>query len=456
MYEIESKFLVSSDMMRWVEKYPYEVRKEEKFYLHIDEKEVVYCQKCDAGRYSKVVAASQAKPQEEAIDKERYLAYKKQRVGKVLSKRCYEIQCHDGRFEVWVYGKKLEGIYLLKASFDDEKQMRSSETLESLDAFVLKKIDKDRKYDEVNLARFVKPMEYDLNKMYEKIDAFESANLFFWQVPSRLYVRDGVSLILYKNLRLIHYYKVNYQRKHFAATLHRLRVLLRRTATIMQSFAAFYNPNVVRFSRELLLRYHDETKVLRYLYFLEELCSTKKEAQMRLYSELTTLIEQEERAVVQMFLSQPFNQLVQIITRELYDEEYAQYKPLKKEVKKVIRAKLKAFKQLLTRTKEGYDKALLDELYTAMDDLQTLIEDFYHIIGEERTKPLVEEITILLKPLREYRNCEERASILDAIKEHSENPHLEVATLLCEHQRQLQEKIAHALKLLRGSGFDYI
>jgi len=349
--------------------------------------------------------------------------------------------------------KKLKGLYILFAYCSSEKYLRESHTLETLQAFILKEIDVDKKYEDETLALCVKPMEYNITKLFEKIDAFEAANLFFWQVPSRLYIRDGVALVLYKNLRLLHYYKTNYQRKHFSATLHRLRVLLRRTATLLETFSAYFKPNVTRFSRDLLLRYHEETKVLRYLYFLEELCSTKEEAKMTLYSELKTLISNEEKAVVQMLLSQPFGQLIQILTRELYDAEYHEYKPLKKEVKKAVRKKLDHFQDLLLQTQEGYDDELLDDLYISLDSLQTLIEDFYHIIGEDKTKLIVEEINILLKPLREYRNCQERAMILDAIKDQAETKNLDIEPLLCTHEEILRQKIEKACQLLRTSTF---
>jgi len=262
-----------------------------------------------------------------------------------------------------------------------------------------------------------------------------------------------VVLVLYKNLRLLHHYKVNFQSKHFSATLHRLRVLMRRTATILDTFSDLFNPNVKRFCTELLLRYHEETKFLRYLYFLEELCATRDDAQLTLYSELTTLISEEEKQVTQMLLSKPFGQLIQILTRELYEEGFGQYKSLKKEVKKVVQEALDIFTLELLKTKDGYDDVQLDALYHAMDKLQTLLEDFFHIIGEKETQILVDEINILLKPLREYRNCKERAGIMNSIKEQSEHTNLEISPLLCEHVSELEEKIDNALKLLRTSKF---
>ncbi len=160
-------------------------------------------------------------------------------------------------------------------------------------------------------------MEYNVQKLFEKIDAFESPNLFFWQVPQRVYVRDGVSLVLYKNIRLLNYYKMSFQKKHFSASLHRLRVLLRRTATLLEIFSDLFNPKVQRFCIELLQRYYEETKVLRYLYFLNELCATRENAKLTLYSELKSLITQEEKSVIQMLLSQPFRQMITILTKEI-------------------------------------------------------------------------------------------------------------------------------------------
>ncbi len=81
-------------------------------------------------------------------------------------------------------------------------------------------------------------------------------------------------------------------------------------------------------------------------------------------------------------------------------------------MKNRVRERLGRFEMLLGKTKEGYDDEVLEELYISMDSLQTLIEDFFHIIGEKESRIIVEELNILFKPLREYRNCKERATIL--------------------------------------------
>ena len=154
-----------------------------------------------------------------------------------------------------------------------------------------------------------------------------------------------------------------------------------------------------------------------------------------------------------MLLSKPFVHLIQMLTRELYDQEYQQHKALKKEVKKAVRKRLKIFEILLAETKEGYDEEMLEKIYTSMDSLQTLTEDFYHILGQKETQIIIDELNILLKPLREYRNCKERKTILRAIKEQSQNTMLDIDPLLCEHEGELEEKIENALRLLRSSRF---
>ena len=251
-----------------------------------------------------------------------YISQRKKHIGRKVVKKAYRISIDGEVFVFFEYLKKLKGLYLFESYFDEKKQIVESKTIETLQSFVLKEIDKDEKYMDKSLALYTKPMEYDLNKFFEKIDAYQAANLFFWQVPRRMYIRDGVTLVLYKNLRLIHHYQVNYQRKHYSATLHRLRVLLRRTATLLETFSSLFNPNVQRFGTSLLMRYHEETKLLRYLYFLEELSATKEEATLSLHSELKSLTHEEEKAVVQMLFDKPFKQLIQIMTRELYEEGY--------------------------------------------------------------------------------------------------------------------------------------
>ena len=453
MNKITHKFLVSSDIDRWLDTQTFIVENTEQFYMESDEDTLCYYQRRFPQTYTKVMVDKDGNETRVSVNEDEYTSARASNIGKKLVTVSYKVSKVDETFLVTKYLKKLEGIYILVATFENEKMMRESETLQVLESFVLKQIDKDKKYEEKQLALHVKPMEYNLNKLFEKIDAYEAANLFFWQVPGRIYVRDGVALILYKNLRLLHHYKVSFQHKHLSATLHRLRVLMRRTATILNTFSYLFNPNVQRFCADLLLNYHEQTKLLRYLYFLEEVCTTREDAKLTLYSELKSLTSEEEIAVTQMLLSQPFVQLIQILTRELYEEGFQQYKPLKKEVKRVVRDHLKTFEMLLAKTKEGYDDKLLEEIYLSMDSLQTLIEDFFHIIGEKKTQLLVDELNILLKPLREYRNCSEREIILKQIKAESRNSTLDIETLLCEHVGTLKEKIDHALKLLRTSTF---
>lgn len=453
MNKIQRKFLVSADIERWLKEQTFSTEKTEHFYVKSDSGTECYYRKSFPDTYTKVVTDKNGEETVLSVTEETYVAQRKNAVGKKIVKETYTATVNEETFVVFKYLKKLEGLYILVAYCTDEKAMGSSEVIDSLQPFILKEIDRDEKYTDRSLALYVKPMEYNLEKLFENIDAFEAANLFFWQVPGRLYVRDGVALILYKNLRLLHYYKVNFQQKHSSATLHRLRVLLRRTATLLETFSYLFTPNVQRFCTNLLLRYYEETKLLRYLYFLEELCATRENAKMSLYSELKSLTFQEEMDVTQMLLAKPFTQLIQILTRELYEQEYQQFHPLKKEVKKAVRKHLKLFEMLLAKTKEGYDEVMLEQIYTSMESLQTLIEDFFHVIGEKETQIIVDELNILLKPLREYRNCNERAMVLKHIKAQSANATLDTDPLLCEHEEILKDKIEHALKLLRSSKF---
>ena len=453
MNKIQRKFLISADIQRWLKKQKFNLEKIEQFYIKSDIDTTCYYLKRFPSTYTKVTIDEESKEEILPVTAEEYVSQRKKHTGRKVVKKSYTVTIDESTFIFFEYLKDLKGLYVLVSYFKDTKAMRDSPTLETLQPFILKEIDKDEKYNDGALALCVKPMEYDIHKLFDKIDAFESANLFFWQVPGRLYVRDGVALILYKNLRLLHHYKVSYQGKHFSATLHRLRVLMRRTATILDTFSDLFTPGVQNFCKSLLLRYHEETKLLRYLYFLEELCSTRENAKLSLYSELKTLTSQEEQAVTQMLLSKPFVHMIQMLTRELYDQEHHHYKSLKKEVKKAVRKHLKKLEVLLSKTKEGYNEEMLDKIYISMDSLQTLTEDFYHILGQKETQIIVDEFNILLKPLREYRHCKERKTILREIKEQSQNTMLDIDPLLCEHEGVLEEKVDNALKLLRTSKF---
>ena len=453
MNKIKRKFLVSADIQRWLKNHVPKVEKTERFYTVSNADEVCYYHKLFPGTHTKVTVDEHGNEEIVPVTEEVYLSSRENHLGRILVKQSYTVTLGKDVFVVEKYLKKLEGIYIVIAYFQDEKTLNASETIQELQPFVLKEIDQDKKYSEHGLALYSKPMEYNLQSLFGKIDAFESPNLFFWQVPQRVYVRDGVSLVLYRNIRLINYYKINFKKKQFSATLHRLRVLLNRTATLLEIFSGLYDQNVLRFSLELLQRYYEKTKVLRYLYFLNELCTTREDAKLTLYSELKSLISEEEKTVLEMLMSQPFMQMTDRLTKEIELQENQKYISLKEEVKQVLKKHLERFENLLAQTREGYDDKDLEELYIAVDTLQTLIEDFFHIIGEKESKMLVEELNILLKPLREYRNCKERAIILNDIKTKSETKTLDIDTLLCEHEEKLKDKIAYALKLLRGSKF---
>ncbi len=453
MNNIQHRFLVSADIRRWLKKYRPSVHKTEQFYTVSNAQESCYYHKHFPDTYTKTMVGDHGDQEVVSVSEEEYASQRKNHLGRVIVKTSHAVMIDEGTFVVERYLKKLEGLYILIASFEDEKAFRNSETIRELQPFVLKEIGEDDKYSDHSLALYVKPMEYNVQKFFEKIDAFESPNLFFWQVPQRVYVRDGVSLVLYRNIRLINYYKMNFQKKHFSATLHRLRVLLRRTATLLAIFPDLFSPNVQRYCTDLLQRYYEETKLLRYLYFLNEFSATRENVKLTLYSALKSLITQEEEAVTQMLLSQPFRQILNILTREIGVQEKQTYISLQEEVKRLLKERLGRFELLLAKTKEGYDDEVLEALYIFMDALQTLIEDFFHIIGEKESRMIVEELNILFKPLREYRNCKERETILNTIKAKSETKTLDTDPLLCEHEEVLKERIAHALKLLRSSKF---
>jgi hypothetical protein len=453
MNKIKRKFLVSADIQRWLKKQESKVQKTEQFYTVSNTDEVCFYQKLFPETCTKITMDEHGNENVISVTEEVYASHRKNHLGRIIVKQSYTVTLDKSTFVVEKYLKKLEGIYILIGYFQDEKALHDSEIIEELQPFVLKEIDQDDKYSDQALGMYEKPMEYNLQKLFEKIDAFESPNLFFWQVPQRVYVRDGVSLVLYRNIRLLNYYKMNFQKKHFSATLHRLRVLLHRTASLLETFADLYHPNVKRFCIDLLQQYYEETKILRYLYFLNELCATREDVKLTLYSELKSLIIQKEKDVIEMLQSQPFMQMMDILTREIQVEENHKYFSLKQEVKNAVRERLERLEMLLAKTREGHDDEMLETIFTSMDTLQTLIEDFFHIIGEKESRILVDELNILLKPLREYRNCKERAIILNNIKAKSETKTLDIEPILCKHEEVLKDKIAHALKLLRSSKF---
>jgi len=452
MNNIQRRFLVSENIHHWLKKYRPTEHKTEQFYVS-SELDRSHYYKHFPDSYAKVNIDEHGNEERLAISEEVYVSQRKKRKGRVLVKKTYTIVIAEATFVLEKYLKKLKDLYVLTAYFKDEKALNTSETLRTLQTFVLKEIGQDEKYESKALALNVKPMEYNRHRFFKKIDAFEAANLFFWQVPQDLYVRDGVSLVLYRNIRLIHHYNSSFQKKHFSSTLHRLRVLLRRTAILLETFSELFNPNVEHFCVDLLQRFYDETKFLRYLYFLDELCVTREEVKLTLYSELKSLISQEEQAVTKMLASTDFAQMMHVLTEEIELANIQKYISLHKEVKTVLRGQLHQFENLLGKTKEGYDDVSLEEMYLSLDSLQILMEDFFHIIGAKEIQIIVDELNILLKPLREYRNCKERAAILSDIRSNSQIKTLDTDPLLCEHEEVLKEKIDHALKLLRTSKF---
>ena len=453
MKKITRKFLVSADIRRWLKEQESKMEKMEQYYTVFNMGTVSYCLKRFPDTYTSVTVNETGNQEITPITEKEYFAHRSEHLGRILTKQSYTLTLEKSDFVVEVYLKSLEGIYTLTGYFEDEKALHTSATLEVLQPFILKEIDKDEKYSDHALALNEQPMEYNLQQFFKKIDAFESPNLFFWQVPQRVYVRDGVALVLYRNIRLLNYYKVNFHKKHFSASLHRLRVLLRRSATLLETFSDLFSPKIRDVAIGMLLHYYEETKMLRYLYFLNELCSTREDIKLTLYSELKSLITQEEEKVIGLLQSKSFAQMIELLTTEIEREEKQKYVSLKAEIRRVVKAHLESFETLLAETREGYDDALLEVLYNKVDTLQTLIEDFFHIIGEKSSAILVDEINILLKPLREYRNCKERAIILNDIKAQSETRTLDVDPILCEHEEALKNKTAHALKLLRSSKF---
>ena len=240
MKKITRKFLVYADIRRWLEKQEPKVQKTEQFYTVWNADEVCYYHKLFPDTYTKFTTDAQGHEKITSVTQEKYDSHRKEHLGRIIVKQSSTFFLETCEFVVEKYLKKLEGIYIVIGYFPDEKALHHSKTLEALQPFVIKEIDQDEKYSDHALALYEKPMEYDLKKFFEKIDAFESPNLFFWQVPQRLYVRDGVALVLYRNIRLLNYYKINFQKKHFSASLHRLRVLLRRTATLLETFSDLF------------------------------------------------------------------------------------------------------------------------------------------------------------------------------------------------------------------------
>ncbi|CAA6810212.1 MAG: CHAD domain-containing protein [uncultured Sulfurovum sp.] len=453
MNNIQHTFLVSSDIERWFEKYPTTVNKIEQYYISTYGDNVCYYMKSSPATYVEVRISPTNQTKVSMISSTMYESQSKYRIGRVIVKQSHTITIDEKRYVIEKYLEELKDLYIFIGVFENDKAVRDSKIISMLDPFIFKNIDYDAKYSSKTLALGAKPLEYNIQKLFDKIDAFVAPNLFFWRVPKNVYTYDGVRLILYRNIRLIHHYKVSFQAKQFASTLHRLRILLHRTKTMLEIFPDLLTTKAQHLCMELFGRYYEETKTLRYLYFLNELCVTREDIKLALYSALKTRVIEEEQRTIEMLSSKSFAQMMHILTQEIQSYENHKYISLEEEIKDVTRKRFKNFEILLADTAKGYDDETLDNVYLSIDTLQTFIEDFFHVLGEKKAQRILDELNSLLKPLREYKNCKERALLLSNIQEGSDTQTLDIETLLCEHEDMLKENIAYALKLLRSSKF---
>ena len=257
MNDMQRIFSVSPDIERWLEKQTFETEKTELFYVEATRArgayDACYYVKSFPSSYMKVMVDSEAEEVKTEVTQAEYKLARSKRIGKKIVKKTYTLVIEKQKFVVMKYLKSLKGIYILVAHTIEGKTTGESPALNSLQPLMLKIISQDEKYSDKSLALCTEVMEYSMNKLFDKIDAYEPANLFFWQVPKRIYVRDGVALVLYRNIRLLQHYKANYQHKHFSASLHRLRVIMRRSATLLETFSSFFDPNIHRVCITMLL-----------------------------------------------------------------------------------------------------------------------------------------------------------------------------------------------------------
>ena len=406
---------------------------------------MIYCSAVDKSIYLKTIKRK-LKKEETLINAGEYKKLKEKSIGKFLSKVIYTFEIEQRSYKLTCYKKHLKGICLLTMKTVSNHHTHPCRTILP---FVIRPIEQDERYREYNLVRYPKPKEYQIETHLAYLDAHEAPNLFFWQVPPDIYAYDGIALLLYKNARLIRYYQQSFLKKHFMASLHRMRVLFRRSLSLIEAFARYIEPSLLNDIGPSLRQLHDQTKRLRYLYFIEDLYISSKRSTLFLHTELKSMILEEEIKVVNHLNDAQMIHLIDRLSTPRQFQRKSDYLMLDQVAKEVVFMALGDFKKSLAQTDPEEFSDHSDLLYHRLDSLQTLMEDLHHIIGDRRLEPIKEEINILYKPLREYRNCIERQAILDEIAQG--HPMIEVGTLSCSRFEDTKEKLIKAIRLLKTS-----
>ena len=91
MNNIQRKFLVSSDIRRWLKKYTPSIQKIEQFYTVSNADKACYYHKHFPGTYTKVIVDKHGNEKVTSVSEEVYASHRKNHLGRVIVKNSYSV-----------------------------------------------------------------------------------------------------------------------------------------------------------------------------------------------------------------------------------------------------------------------------------------------------------------------------------------------------------------------------
>ena len=354
--------------------------------------------------------------------------------------------------ERYFFGDEQIAIAYMRDKSSLQEQMLLKEHLGNVEAI---DVTKSVRYDILTLIRCGKPLEYEITEYFEKIDRFEAGNLFFWQVPGGLYFADAIALLFYRYIRLLRYYQEGFLRYKNSAQLHRLRVIMRRMVLSLELFSdLFEEPKREWFVRYLNKLYY-ESKELRYLYFIDELQVAQKSATLSFSGTLSSELREQRQKLIDLLSSDAHEAFLQQFAKSVKQPKKA-CEPFEGKIRVLLKKRFSELEHLLSQSRSDQSEIIFHRFFESLERAQMLIEDFYRLIGQKRAGELAEEIDLLLKPLRAYRNCKVRNEIIERlIKLSGSAVEPNSLSIYCKERTAIEKRVLEAFRVLRSSSFAF-
>jgi CHAD domain-containing protein/CYTH domain-containing protein len=411
MQEIERKYLLKPDILKFLASYPHNCKKIVQFYTKVTPDVSVRFRKIGKHYYKTVKKGKGGirDEYEKEVSKKSYVKNFSKRIGYVIrKKRCF-FEMDQMIYSVDIYKKPFKGLLILEVEFNDKDTFKKFVLPKSIIPYVDKEVTEDEAYKNKNLAFFGLPLTkkkfFAIEHLMQKLQSYNNDIL----KAKKKILNNG-----------------DHEELHvFRVTLRTSISLLKSCHFMCDEKGCLYFKSLLKEILTITNRKRDlDVLQLRLIAMEKDIHSEElKKAFTIFYKEIALLIKEEQKYIQQYLHSQQFDNIMKEYTlfiHKTYKQHLTFYSKygIRPVCGNVILRNFEKIEQRIFQFEKKQNENILHKLRIDFKRMRYLLENFKFLYNKKKIKTVVIDVKKLQNILGKFHDAYQQKMIfLDFLRD---------------------------------------